>query len=114
MSVAAGRLLSEAEFLACFAPPMRDITAIAEAVVNIWPYIDALDLDALGLPQVNDVHYVYRDGLDRYDQVLLGTGRFNALLVVVVDLLGKNVVGHRVLDLNEAYGVSGGHLQVVR
>ena len=40
--------LSEAEFAACFAPPMQNVTANPGAIIDIWPYIDALDLDALG------------------------------------------------------------------
>jgi hypothetical protein len=108
-----GRPLSDTEFRALFSPPMRDVTNHAAAVVDIWPYVDALDLDALGLPHVNDVRYVYRDALDRYDQVLIGTGRFNALLVIVVDLDQPHIVGHHVLDLNAVYGVSGGHLREI-
>jgi hypothetical protein len=55
------RRLSKEEFSACFAQPMSDVTAHANAAVDIWPYVDALDLDELGIPSINDVHYVYRD-----------------------------------------------------
>ncbi|HYD27605.1 hypothetical protein [Brevundimonas sp.] len=113
MTGPAGKHLTEAEFHAFFAPPMRDITESAEAIVDIWPYVDSLDLDELGLPHLNDVHYVYRDALNRYDQILIGTGRFNALLVIVVSLAAREIIGHRVLDLNATYGVSGGHLREV-
>ena len=113
MAGTAGRNLSDAEFKSLFAPPMQNVTEHAQPLVDIWPYVDALDLAALGLPHLNDVHYVYRDALNRYDQILIGTGRFNALLVIVVDRANPCVVGHRVLDLNVEYGVSGGHLRVV-
>ncbi|WP_189340350.1 hypothetical protein [Mesorhizobium sp. M4B.F.Ca.ET.049.02.1.2] len=92
---------------------MQDVTATAEAVVDIWQYADALDLDEIGLPYLNDVHYVYRDALSRFDQVLIGTGRFNTLLVIVVDRGKSAVFGHFLLDLNKEYGVSGGHLRSV-
>jgi hypothetical protein len=108
------RRLSEEEFSACFAQPMSDVTAYADAAVDIWPYVDGLDLDELGMPSINDVHYVYRDARGRFDQVLIGTGRFNALLVIVVDLGAGAVFGHFLLDLNKEYGVSGGHLNIVR
>ena len=76
-----GRFLPQAEFENCFALPMRNVTADADPVVDIWPYVDSLDLEALGLTSLNDVHHVYRGAHNRFDQVLIGTGRFNALLV---------------------------------
>ncbi|WP_378945686.1 hypothetical protein [Mesorhizobium sp. ANAO-SY3R2] len=112
-SMTSGRRLTEEEFQDCFAHPMIDITEHAEAVVDIWPYVDALDLHELGIPYVNDVHYVYRDAHDRFDQILLGTGRFNALLVIVVELGASAVFGHFLLDLNEEHGASGGLLRSV-
>jgi hypothetical protein len=104
------RYLSAEEFHACFAGPMRNVTAEAEAVVDIWPYINSLDLDALNVPSINDVHYVYRDAADRFDQILIGTGRFNTMLAVVVDRRLTTVFGHHLLDLNKLYDRRGGHL----
>jgi len=92
---------------------MRNVTDQASAAVDIWPYVDAIDLGELGIPSVNDVHYVYRDGFERYDQILIGTGRFNALLAIVVDLSAPSILGHFLLDLNKEYGVIGGHLNIV-
>jgi len=107
------RRLQEDEFKACFAEPMQDVTATAEPTVDIWPYVEALELDEVGLPYLNDVHHVYRDALSRFDQVLIGTGRFNAILVIVVDLTKRAVHGHFLLDLNKEYGATGGHLNSV-
>lgn len=107
-------LLSTEEFEACSVAPMQDVTADADSKADIWPYVDGLALDSLGLPNLNDVHYVYRDALNRYDQVLIGTGRFNTLLVIVVDRARETVLGHYLLDLNEKYDVRIGHLRVVR
>jgi hypothetical protein len=108
------RRLSDEEFKACLAGPMTDVTAHADAVVDIWPYLEALDLDELGIPSINDVRYVYQDARGRLDQVLIGTGRFNALLVIFVDRDAGTILGHFLLDLNKEYGVSGGHLKIVR
>jgi hypothetical protein len=105
----ASRLLSAEEFEACFARPMRNVTENAEPVLDIWPYVDSLDLDALGLPSLDDVHHVYRDAHERFDQVLIGTGRFNTLLIIVVDRHLRSILGHRLLDLNVAYGKGGNH-----
>lgn len=98
------RLLSASEFEACFARPMRDVTTTAEPILDIWPYVDALKLSELGLTGTDDVRYVYRDAHERYDQVLIGTSKFNALLVVVIDRVVKQVTGHHLLDLGELYG----------
>lgn len=111
MTASIGRSLTEAEFEELFAAPMQNVTETAEAGIDIWPYVDALDLEALRLPHINDVRYVYRDALDRYDQILVGTGRFNTFLVIVVSLVSREIVGHRLLDLNGEYGVSGRHLR---
>jgi len=108
------RLLSDEEFEACFATPMRNVTDDQDPRADIWPYVDSLDLNLLGLPSINDVHYVYRDAGDRFDQVLIDTGRFNTLLVIVVDRDSHRVLGHHLLDLNEKYDVRGGHIREVR
>lgn len=110
----ASRLLSDKEFMACFAQPMRNVTEMPEPVMDIWPYVDSLDLDTLDVPSLHDVHYVYRDACERFDQVLIGTGHFNVLLVVVVDRHLRSILGHRLLDLNREYGRDGGHLNPVR
>ncbi|MDX8468643.1 hypothetical protein RFM26_23335 [Mesorhizobium sp. VK23B] len=107
------RRLQEDEFKACFVEPMRDVTATAEVAIDIWPYVEALDLEEVGVPYLNDVHYAYRDAHNRFDQVLIGTGRFNALLVIVVDLAKRAVHGHFLLDLTKEYGTTGGHLKSV-
>lgn len=109
----ATRRLDESEFKACFTEPMTNVTATVNATLDICPYVDALNLDEIGVPYLNDVHHVYRDARNRFDQVLIGTGRFNALLVIIVDLEKSAVHGHFLLDLNKEYGVSGGHLRSV-
>jgi hypothetical protein len=108
------RQLTDREFKRCFAEPMTNVTGTATPAVDIWPYVESLNLNALGLPSLNEVRHVYRDGLGRYDQVLIGTGRFNALLVIIVDLSAKAVLGHFLVDLNKEYGLEGGHLRAVR
>ncbi len=93
---------------------MQNVTADSDPKVDIWAYIDKVDLDVLGIPGINDVHYVYRDARNRFDQVLIGTGRFNTLLAVVVDRERKTVVGHHLLDLNKKFDVRGSHLRGVQ
>ena len=90
---------------------MKDITDTAEQIVDIWPYVDSLDLRALGVERINDVVYVYLDGRERLEHVCIGTSRFNAMLVIIIDRIQRGILGHYLLDLNEEYGVSGQHLR---
>ena len=108
------RRLSDEEFRAHHTGPMTDVTELVNPAVDIWPYVDALDLDELGIPSINDVRYVYQAACGRFDEVLIGTGRFNALLVILVDRGAGTILGHFLLDLNKEYGVSGGHLKIIR
>lgn len=84
---------------------MRDITAEAERLVDIWPYVDQVESDDLGGADFFDVETVYRDGSERFDHVLVTTQRQNVYLVVVVDRHGAIVHGHHLLDLNSEYGL---------
>ncbi|MEL7218746.1 MAG: hypothetical protein AAGK01_09985, partial [Pseudomonadota bacterium] len=93
--------------------PMRNITETAERILDIWPYVDQLDRDELQIEQINDVIYVYRGDNGRYEHIVIGTSRYNALLVIVIDCENRLIFGHFLLDLNEEYGVSGGHLRQV-
>lgn len=98
------RLLTPDAFAACFAPPMQDVTAEAKAVVDIWTYVDGLDLAALGIANMGDVAYVYRDGTGRYEHILIETGDDAVFLVVVVDIRIRAVFGHHLLNLKMLYG----------
>ncbi len=98
--------LSEDEFLACFTEPMRDVTAAAEQVVDIWPYVDSVVLTEGKVTAIHDVARIYRDGRDRFDQVLIETDAPDMFLVVVVDLRVRAIHGHRWLDLRTQYGSS--------
>jgi hypothetical protein len=102
----APRLLSQTEFSACFTAPMRNVTATAEAVVDVWSYAESIALPLGRVTELLDVTDVYRDAADRFDQVLIGTNVNNLLLVVIVDILRCTVHGHYFLDLADAYGMA--------
>ncbi|MCJ2065488.1 hypothetical protein MKK63_22645 [Methylobacterium sp. J-088] len=102
----APRLLSQTEFSACFTAPMRNVTATAEAVVDVWSYTESIALPLGPVTELLDVTDVYRDAADRFDQVLIGTNVDNLLLVVIVDNLRHIVHGHYFLDLVDAYGLT--------
>ena len=103
-------LLSEMQFLATFAAPMRDVTGEATNVIDIWPYVDSVPAQDLRGHEVYDrfVEYVYRDATGRFDHVQVMTKTKNVYLTIVVDLQHNAVHGHQLLDLNEKYGVASG------
>jgi len=82
---------------------MRNVTAEANAIVDIWPYVAAVGLGNDGITDIGDVAHVYRDSEARFDQVLIETGTFNVFLVIVIDLQSRSIFGHRLLDLNAEY-----------
>lgn len=100
-----GRPLSEKEFRACWAMPMDDVLATAAAPVDIGPYVDSLDRAEQGVAAFGEVRHVYRDGLARFDHVLLETDRPNVFLAVIVNLERSEILGHHMLDLNVEYGL---------
>ena len=100
------RQLTEDEYRACFSARMIDVTETGEAAVDVWLYVDGLDLDELGVSSLADVRHVYRDDGNQFDHVLIATGRFNAFLVIVVNRSHAEIVGHHLLDLNTAYGLA--------
>jgi len=82
---------------------MRNVTAEADAIVDIWPYVEAVERSNDGIADILDVAHVYRDSEARFDQVLIETGTFNVFLVIVIDLRSQSIFGHRLLDLNAEY-----------
>jgi len=103
------RELSEPEFEACWANPMKDVTDGASIAINIWPYVDALDPIKIGVQAIFDVTYVYQDARARFHHVLVETDQENVILVIVIDLNAQAVLGHHLLDMNIKYGISTSH-----
>ena len=101
------RFLTEAEFQATFASPMREVASADDTEVNIWPYVDAVPAaDLQGFAIVDGmVAHVYRAAGDAYDHVLLPSETTNVFLAIVVDLKSRRVLGHHLLNLNEKYGL---------
>lgn len=97
--------LSHDDFLTYFSAPMKEITATANASLDIWPYVDAAAPDYPDLV-FGDVSYVYVDATERFHHVTINSNISNVFLVLIVDLSKPEIVGHRLLDLREAYGLS--------
>jgi hypothetical protein len=102
------RRLNEDEFKATMTPKMHNVTQSAANVLDIWPYVQSVPSTDLEGHYINDhcVEFVYRSDDDRFDHVSVMTKTKNVYLVVVVDLAHDSIHGHRLLDLNEEYGLS--------
>ena len=102
----ATRNLSSEEFDAYFSLGMKNVTTTGDAVVDIWPYVDAIPADDLGEVIPHDVHYVFRAKDDAHDHVIIATCIENLELVIVIDRQLSAIVGHHLLNLNALYGLS--------
>lgn len=99
--------------MATFGDRMLNITGkedsvTPDGVIDVIPYVDAIPQRDL-LPHVlhdHFVEYVYRSSDNRFDHVLFMTKTENVYVVVVVDLQVNEIHGHRLLDLNEEYGIT--------
>jgi hypothetical protein len=104
------RELTEAEFQQTFGKRMIDITQIEILEpIDIWGYVQQLVATGLVKQFVVDqelVERVYRNDLETFDHLLLPTENQFVFVVVVVDLLGRKILGHILLDLEEKYGSS--------
>jgi hypothetical protein len=86
---------------------MGDVTSTAEAIVDIWPYVDAVPAPDIEGWTAHDVEHVYRHPNQHVDHVLIKTCRENCYLVILIDRDGANIIGHHFLDLNRLYGLEG-------
>ncbi len=98
--------LDEAAFERTFASPMRDVTAEAKPLLDVWPYVEAIPFEERSATgALGDVEYVYRTNDQRYHHVLIATSFENVYLVVIITLAAATIYGHHVLDLGEKYGL---------
>ena len=100
--------LSEAEFLATFAEPMRRVSSDTPAPVDFWLYFDSIPAACFGGHDCSagSVTYVWEDPTGRYQHVLVDSEDQNIFMVLVLDVPNHDVLGHRLLDLNQEYGLN--------
>jgi hypothetical protein len=101
--------LTEEEFKSTFSEKMNDVTAIADAEVDIWDYVELLEKSKYYLTddilESGNVEKVYRNSVNTYDQILIPTIKKNVYLIIIVNIKNKNIFGHYLLDLNKEYGI---------
>jgi hypothetical protein len=99
------RKLSDSEFQATFESPMRNVTASAPALVDIWPYANTVLSEEFRDHESDDwdVQHVYENSSCTYHHVLINTDVANAFLVIVIEVDSKSIFGHHFLNLNTKY-----------
>ncbi|KAA3623115.1 MAG: hypothetical protein DWQ02_25050 [Bacteroidetes bacterium] len=104
------RELSEKEFQDTFGVKMTNITQLEiDNPVEIWKYVAKLREENLILTKVLNqkiIEGVYRNDSKTFDHVLIPSKISNIFVVIIVDLVKKNIFGHFTLDLNEKYGIT--------
>ncbi|OCX52733.1 hypothetical protein BEL04_12910 [Mucilaginibacter sp. PPCGB 2223] len=101
--------LTQEQFEGTMISPMVNVTESAEAIVDIWPYIEQLVNNHLVNQYVYDnglVEFVYRNGTNTYEHILLPTADKNTFVIIVVDILKSEILGHHRLDLGKLYGLN--------
>lgn len=102
------RTLSEIEFKSTFGVSMRDATADAEEIVDLWAYADQAVAETFSSESDWEwrVDRIYESNDGRHHHILLPAPRDNTYVVVVIDIERRVIIGHHVLDLNKLYGIN--------
>jgi len=100
--------LSEAEYLATMAEPMKRLASEAGAPFEFRDYFDAIpqpDFEGHDCSS-GSVTYVWEHPTCSYQHVLVDSEDKNVFMVLVLDIVARDVLGHRLLDLNREYGLT--------
>ncbi len=105
--------ITDDEWPRFFAEPMQRLSQEDGAPFDFWRYVDEIPkgdfngYDCSG----GSVEYVYRHPEGRLEHVLISSNDRNVFMVIVLDRATRSVVGHRLLNLRELYGLSKGGLK---
>jgi hypothetical protein len=101
--------LTEKEFKTTFSEKMNDVTNNADAIVDIWEYVELLEASKYFINgytiKKRLIEKVYRNSINTYDQILIPTIKKNVYLIIIVNIKKENIFGHYLLDLNKEYGI---------
>ncbi|MDR2188006.1 MAG: hypothetical protein LBE62_08140 [Azonexus sp.] len=99
--------LTQEQFDATFAAPMRRLPQDAEPPFNFWPYFDAIPQDDFSGHQFpGEVTYVYEHPSGKFLHVLVNSEDPNVFLAIVLDMANRCVLGHRLLEFSSEYGLN--------
>ena len=98
--------ITQKEYESTMKSGMQDITETAEPAVDIWAYVEILVKQGIVSKYVLEnflVEKVYRSKDNKYNHVLLPTATENYFIVLVANIVAKDIEGHYLLDLNNLY-----------
>lgn len=95
------RELTESEFLDTCSAPMRDVTASADEVVDLWAYADPVL--AAAFPQAGAwewrMTHIRESASGEFQHALIPVPISNVYYVIVIDKRSRRVRGHHRLAL---------------
>jgi hypothetical protein len=100
-------LISDDEWPSYLSMPMQRLSQEEKPPFDFWPYVEAIpkkDFNGFDCSE-GDVDYVYRHPAGRLVHVLINSNDRAVFMVIVIDKEACSVIGHRLLDLPQLYGV---------
>jgi hypothetical protein len=101
-------LLDETAFQKTFGNKMVRVGASGNTPVPFWSYVDDIPIaDFQGFDcSAGSVQWVWREDGGRFEHILIDAKEDkDVFMVVVLDLLNKEVFGHRLIDFKREYGL---------
>jgi hypothetical protein len=86
---------------------MKRLASDAAPSFEFWDYFESIpELDFEGHDcSAGLVTYVWEHPSGRFQHVLVNSEDKNVFMVLILDIPGRKVSGHRLLDLNREYGL---------
>ena len=98
--------LNKEQYLSTMGNKMNNVTKSAQALVDIWDYAEELLekhlISEYGFSK-RYIEAVYENEENTYQHILLFSNNENVYIVIIVDMVGRKILGHYILDLNEVY-----------
>ena len=98
--------LDEDTFRKTYVQPIQRLGEDCAPPFEFWSYVDAIpesDFQSFDCSK-GQVDWVYQLG-DQFQHVLINSTTRNVYMVIVLDLANSLVSGHRIVNLNELYGL---------
>lgn len=100
--------LDEVAFKASFGESMQQIAGDEAPAFDFWPYFEEIpEVDFEGFDcSEGRVQWVWRTDDGRFEHVLINSRQDkDVFMVIVLDRIADSVLGHRLLNLRDEYGI---------
>jgi hypothetical protein len=102
------RRLTDDEFKATAVPEAERVGLDEEPPFDFWEYFEAIPREDFGKHDFSEgrVSYAWNMRGTAYQHVLVECETPDVFLALVLDVPGRSVAGHHLLDLNRLYGLT--------